>query len=206
MDLSLHAIVDHRRVPAKRVEGFLREAAAGGVTVVQVREKDTPTREALRYAETVRDIARELGMALAVDDRVDLALAVEADIVHLGRDDLPPHIVRRLAPGLAIGLSACNLEELEEVLAYSPAYVGYGPVFPTASKEDAGPPVGLAGLEAAVRRAGNCPVVAIGGISPDNAAAVWRTGVRGIAVISALTEAQDVQAAARALRLSSLPD
>ncbi len=199
MDLTLHALIDHRGVPEGRLETFLREAAAGGVTVVQLREKEGPTREALSYGERARRIARAQGLLFAVNDRLDLALALEADILHLGQDDLPVEVARRLAPRMALGVSAADLVELELALAASPDYIGYGPVFPTPSKADAATPVGPLGLAAAVRRAGGCPIVAIGGLTPENASAVWRAGVRGIAVIAALTAASDVRAAAAAL-------
>lgn len=199
MDLTLHALIDRHRIPSGRLETFLSEAAAGGVTVVQLREKEGTMRDAMRYGQTARRIARELGLLFAVNDRLDLALALEADILHLGQDDMPPEVARRVAPDLALGISARDLAELGEALAASPAYVGYGPVFSTVSKSDAAPPTGLSGLAEAVRRAGDCPVVAIGGITPENARGVWRAGARGIAVIAALTDAEDVQAAARAL-------
>ena len=204
MDLTLHALIDRRRVPDGRLETFLREAAAGGVTVVQLREKDSPMREVLRYGEKARRIVREHGLLFAVNDRLDLALALEADILHLGQDDLPLEVARRLAPGMALGASASSLAELARALAASPDYIGYGPVFSTPSKADAAPAVGLRGLAAAVRRARGCPIVAIGGIAPENAGDVWRHGARGIAVIAALTEAKDVRAAAAALRCRSV--
>lgn len=199
MDLTLHALVDHGRVPAERLEAFLRDAAAGGVSVLQLREKDIAIREALRYGERARSIARDLGMLFAVNDRMDLALALGADILHLGQQDLPPEVARRIAPGLALGLSASNLTELEQALAASPAYIGFGPIFTTASKADSAPTTGPTRLSEAVRRAGDCPIVAIGGITRGNAPEVWRAGARGIAVIAALAEASDVRAAAEAL-------
>jgi thiamine-phosphate pyrophosphorylase len=200
MDLRLHALIDQGRVPEGRLEPFLREAAGGGVTVVQLREKEGSARAMLRYGEAARRIARELGLLFAVDDRLDLALALDADILHLGRDDLPWDVARRLAPGIALGLSAANPAGLQEALRASPAYVGYGPIFATPSKADAAPPVGPAGLGEAVRLAGGCPLVAIGGVTPKNAGEVWRAGASGIAVIAALTAARDVRAAAAALR------
>jgi thiamine-phosphate diphosphorylase len=198
VDLSLQALVDRERVPASRLEQWLCAAVAGGVTGVQLREKSRPMRESLRYGEEVASLARSLGIWFSVDDRLDLALALKADLVHLGPDDLPPEAMRRIAPTLGLGLSARNLDELAWAQTFEPLYVGYGPVWPTPSKADASAPVGLAELGEAVRLS-LCPVVAIGGIQPDNAAAVWATGVAGLAVISALTEARDPEATARAL-------
>jgi thiamine-phosphate pyrophosphorylase len=198
VDLRLHAIIDRARVPLARLPRWLEAAAAGGVTVVQLREKDGPIREILAYGERLRTLTHRLGLALAVNDRLDIALALEADILHLGTTDLPPEIARRIAPHLPFGLSASDLEELAWALSHRPLYIGFGPVFPTPSKVDAGPPVGIAGLKQAVERS-SVPIVAIGGIRPENAASVWEAGAAGIAVISALTDAEDVEQAARAI-------
>lgn len=199
MDLTLHALIDHRRVPGEQVEAFLQEAQAGGVSVVQLREKEGATRTMLSYGERVRTIARKLGLLFAVNDRLDLALALEADILHVGRDDLPIGVVRRLAPGLALGISASSPDEIPPAIAERPDYIGFGPVFSTPSKTDAAPPSGAVGLAQAVRLAAGCPVVAIGGITGQNAQEVWSTGAHGLAVISALTDARDVRQAARML-------
>jgi thiamine-phosphate pyrophosphorylase len=198
MDLSLQALVDRDRVPPGRLEHWLTAAAAGGVTGVQLREKGAVNRTAYAYGELVARLARELGLWFSVDDRLDLALALGAGLVHLGPDDLPPEAVRRVAPELGLGLSARNLDELVWAQSFEPLYIGYGPVWPTPSKVDASAPVGLAELAEAVRRS-SCPIVAIGGIQADNAPAVWATGVAGLAVISALTESDDPGASARAL-------
>jgi thiamine-phosphate pyrophosphorylase len=198
MDLSLQALVDRQRVPAAEVERWLRSAARGGVTGVQLREKAGSSRESYAYGERVAGTARELGLWFSVDDRLDLALALQADLVHLGPDDLPPEAARRVAPTLGLGLSARNLDELAWAQSFDPVYVGYGPVWPTPSKADAAPAVGLAELAEAVRRS-SCPIVAIGGIQQSNAASVWAAGVAGLAVISALTEARDPEEVARGL-------
>jgi thiamine-phosphate pyrophosphorylase len=198
MDLSLQALVDRERVPAERLERWLPAAAAGGVTGVQLREKGAVSRASYSYGELVARLARELGLWFSVDDRLDLALALGADLVHLGPDDLPPEAARRVAPHLGLGLSARNLDELVWAQSFAPLYVGYGPVWPTPSKADASAPVGLEELAEAVRRS-SCPIVAIGGIQADNAQAVWATGVAGLAVISALTESDDPELTARAL-------
>jgi thiamine-phosphate pyrophosphorylase len=198
MDLSLQALVDRERVPAGRLERWLGAVAAGGVAGVQLREKGALDRTAYAYGELVARRVRELGLWFSVDDRLDLALALDSDLVHIGPDDLPPEAVRRVAPHLGLGLSARNLDELARAQSCEPLYVGYGPVWPTPSKADASAPVGLEELAEAVRRS-SCPIVAIGGIQADNAPAVWATGVAGLAVISALTEADDPETTARAL-------
>jgi thiamine-phosphate pyrophosphorylase len=194
----LQALVDRQRVPAAQLEGWLRAAARGGMTGVQLREKAGLGRESYAYGQAVARLARALGLWFSVDDRLDLALALDADLVHLGPDDMPPLVARRIAPSLGLGLSARNLEELAWAESFDPLYVGYGPVWPTASKADAAPPVGLAELAEAVRRS-RCPIIAIGGIGAENAARTWATGVAGLAVIAALTEVRDPEQAARSL-------
>lgn len=198
MDLSLQVLVDHERVPAAKVGRWLALVARAGVTGVQLREKTSSSRESYVYGERVARAAREVGLWFSVNDRLDLALALGADLVHLGPDDLPPEAARRIAPSLGLGLSARNLAELAWAQSFEPVYVGYGPVWPTPSKADAAPPVGLVELAEAVRRA-SCPIVAIGGINPGNAASAWATGVAGLAVISALTEAREPAQVVRGL-------
>jgi thiamine-phosphate pyrophosphorylase len=204
MDLSLQVLIDHERVPTAEVERWLSLVASAGVTGVQLREKAGPSRENYAYGERVARVARELGLWFSVNDRLDLALALEADLVHLGPDDLPPEAARRIAPTLGLGLSARNLNELDWAQSFNPVYVGYGPVWPTPSKADAAPPVGLVELAEAVRRS-SCPIVAIGGIQQSNAASVWAAGVAGLAVISAVTEARDPAQATRSLIHSRQP-
>lgn len=201
MDLSLQVLIDHERVPPDEVERWLSLVARAGVTGVQLREKTGSSRESYAYGERVARVARELGLWFSVNDRLDLALALEADLVHLGPDDLPPEAARRIAPKLGLGLSARNLDELAWAQSFDPLYVGYGPVWPTPSKADAAPAVGLVELAEAVRRSA-CPIVAIGGIGQDNAASAWAAGVAGLAVISAVSEARDPGRAARGLILS----
>lgn len=197
----MQVLIDHERVPAAEVGRWLQSVARGGVTGVQLREKEGSSRESYAYGERVAYVARELGLWFSVNDRLDLALALEADLVHLGPDDLPPEAARRIAPKLGLGLSARNLDELAWAQSFDPLYVGYGPVWPTPSKADAAPAVGLVELAEAVRRSA-CPIVAIGGIGQDNAASAWAAGVAGLAVISAVSEARDPGRAARGLILS----
>jgi thiamine-phosphate pyrophosphorylase len=198
VDLSLQVLIDHERVPEAEVERWLSLVARAGVTGVQLREKTSSSRESYAYGHCVSAVARKLGLWFSVNDRLDLALALEADLVHLGPDDLPPEAARRVAPSMGLGLSARNLDELAWAQSFDPLYVGYGPVWPTPSKADAAPPVGLIELAEAVRRA-TCPIVAIGGIQQDNAAAVWAAGVAGLAVISAVTGAREPAKVVRGL-------
>jgi thiamine-phosphate diphosphorylase len=149
--------------------------------------------------EIVR-LGRERGVPVVVNDRADLALAIDADGVHLGAGDLPPAEARRLLPRPKIvGVSTATPGEARAAEAAGADYLGAGPVFATATKPDAGPPIGLEGLAAIVAAVG-IPVVGIGGIHAGNAAVVIEAGAAGVAVVSTLMTAEDPEAAARELR------
>lgn len=181
-------------------EGLARALVAGaGATVLQVRLKPAPTRAILAAARMARQVTRELGALLIVNDRVDVALAVGADGVHVGQDDLPLAEVRRVAPGLIVGVSTHDLGQVRAAVAGGADYLGFGPVFATATKANPDPVVGLDGLAAAVAAAGAVPVVAIGGIRIADAAAVAATGAAAACAIAAVNQAPDVAAAGRAL-------
>ncbi|MDA8193065.1 MAG: thiamine phosphate synthase [Thermaerobacter sp.] len=200
IDWSLHVLVDPGWVPVEQLPGFCLAIRQGGATVVQLRAKTVSTRALLNYGRALHQAARANGLALVVNDRLDLALAIDAEGVHVGQDDMPVGEVRRLAPRLAVGLSAGNAAELAAGGAFPPDYWGIGPVYATHSKPDAGRALGIASFRELCRQAQlAAPVVAIGGIGPTNAGAVWRAGADGLAVISAVAGAPDVRAACRAL-------
>lgn len=180
----------------------VRAALAGGADALQLREKEAPGRELYRLALRVRELVREQGgeTLFLVNDRVDVALAAGADGVHLGQEDLPATAARDiLGPGAVLGISAGSVEEAVAAEREGADYLGVGPVFPTPSKPDAGEPMGLGGLRA-VRRAVRIPIVAIGGINEENLEGVLEAGAEGIAVISAVTAAADMEEAVRRLR------
>jgi thiamine-phosphate pyrophosphorylase len=177
-----------------------RMALEGGAEVIQYRRKDACTRVLLEETEAIRAICRRKGVPLIVDDRADVALFGDADGVHLGDQDLPIPLARDLlGPSRFIGGSADNAEEAVARIREGADYVGIGPVFPTSSKRDTGPLLGLDGLARAVRAADG-PLIAIGGITLENAASVLETGVFGIAVLSAFVMADDPKAAAVGFR------
>jgi len=177
-----------------------RAACAGGARVVQLRAKRAPDREALVWADAIREITRRAGALFFVNDRFDLALAAAADGVHLGQQDLPPAAIPApLRARLLVGRSTHTLAELRAARDEPVDYVAFGPVFGTRSKESAHAARGLARLAGAVREAAPRPLVAIGGIDADRAAAVMAAGAAAIAVISAVAAAADPEAAARAL-------
>lgn len=177
----------------------VRAALQGGAPAIQLRMKDIDARP---MADTVRALlaeTRRAGALLFINDRVDVALAVGADGAHVGQSDLAAADVRRISPpGFLIGVSAESAALALAAQADGADYVGGGPVYATGSKADAGPPVGTERI-GAIATAVRIPVVGIGGITVQNAGAVVRAGAAGVAVISAVMQASDPEAATRAL-------
>jgi thiamine-phosphate pyrophosphorylase len=175
-------------------------ALAGGVTCVQLRAKRLTDREATELARRLRELCRRSGAWFLVNDRLDIALAVGADGVHLGVDDLPVAEARRVAgPEFVIGFSPESDQQTAEAAAAGADYLGVGPVYATGTKLDAGAPIGLETLCQRVSIAG-IPVVGIGGITPETAADVIAAGAAGVAVVGAILRAPDPERAAALLR------
>jgi thiamine-phosphate pyrophosphorylase len=172
---------------------FLGAAVAGGVDVLQIREKQLPDRELLTALEVAREATRSLGIPLVVNDRLDLALLAEADAVHVGQEDLPVAAARRL--GLRVGLST---HAPGEIVAAEADYIGVGPVFATPTKPGRSA-VGLELVRHAAARA-RVPWFAIGGIDETNIAAVVAAGARRVAVVRAIGDSGDPEGVARLLR------
>ena len=195
---SVYLVTEESLSDGRRSEAIAEAALAAGVRAIQVREKEGSVRRALEIATAVRELTRRYGALLIVNDRVDFALAVEADGVHLGQDDMPVEEARRLlGPDALIGLSITAQDQLHAPDVAAADYLGVGAVFPTGSKADA-TLTGLPLLEAA-RRATAAPIVAIGGIGAANAAAAMAAGADVVAVISAITQAPDPEVAAAEL-------
>lgn len=175
-------------------------AIAGGADTIQFRQKEGSTRQMIRVAEQMQDLCKRAGVAFIINDRVDVAIASHADGVHLGQDDFPIPLARRLlGEGVIIGGSAGNVEEARKCLLEGADYIGFGPVYPTTSKDDAGPAAGLDLLKKIVGAVA-LPIIAIGGITAENAPPVIKTGVHGLAVISAVCCQNNPAEAARCLR------
>lgn len=172
---------------------FLAAAVRGGVDLVQLREKHLSDRELLPLLEEAREITRDLGVPLVVNDRPDLALLVGADLVHVGQDDLPVAAVRRL--GLPVGLSTHAPEEIDRADA---DYIGVGPVYSTPTKPGR-PAVGLELVRYAAAQA-RVPWFAIGGIDATTIEEVVAAGARRVAVVRAIGDSPDPESAARELR------
>ncbi len=175
-------------------------AIAGGADTIQFRQKSGATREMIRAAKEMQALCKRAGVTFIINDRVDVAIACQADGVHLGQDDFPIPLARKLLGEEAvIGGSAGSMEEARQCLLEGADYIGFGPVFPTTSKGDAGPASGVGLLEQIVR-AIPLPIIAIGGINRENIPPLIRAGVHGIAVISAVCCQQDPAGAAKSLR------
>ena len=177
-------------------------ALDGGVDVVQLRDKATSARERYETGLRLRELTAEAGVPLIVNDRVDLAAAVDADGVHLGQTDLPAGVAReRLGESAVVGVSASTVEQAEAAEAAGADYLGVGAVYGTDSKAVSGDRDGI-GTEriGAVADAVDIPVIGIGGIDAGNAAPVIEAGATGVAALSAITAAEDPEAATAALR------
>ncbi|MEM2025051.1 MAG: thiamine phosphate synthase [Desulfurococcaceae archaeon] len=193
--LKLIVITDKKLRP--NVVKSVEDALEGGATSIQLRLKDSPTREMHELGRVVRRLTAEYGALYFVDDRLDVALSTNADGVQLGPEDIPVDAAREIAPNLLIGASVYSLEEAVEAERRGANFLGAGSVFPTSSKSGV-KVIGIEGLKRIVQLV-SIPVVAIGGISIENAYQVLETGVAGIAVISAVMGAPDVKEATRAL-------
>jgi len=202
MRLTLYLVTDTALCGDRGVVATVEAAVAGGVTAVQLRDPRATTRELYDLAVALRTVLDGTGIPLIVNDRLDVALAAGAAGVHLGQSDLPVRRARELGGDLIIGLSVSTPDDVaraNELPAGTVDYVGIGPVFATPTKPDAGQPLGVEGISA-LRAATTLSAVAIGGITPDNAAKVVAGGVDGICVVSSICAAADPAAAARALR------
>jgi len=200
MSYTLYLVTDAGislgRTPTQVVEAAIR----GGVTMVQYREKSASTRRMMEEARELRQLCRAAGVPFIVNDRIDVALAVDADGVHVGQNDMPAPLARRLiGRGRILGVSAGDVDEARKAEEQGADYIGASPVFATPTKPDAPPPVGVDGLRRMVG-AVSIPVVAIGGMNVENARSIILAGAAGVAVVSAIVGARDVEAAARAIR------
>jgi thiamine-phosphate pyrophosphorylase len=201
-DWRLHLVTDRPLSKNRPLEYIASEAAKGGATIIQLREKDCDTREFVELARSLKKTLEPLGVALIINDRVDVALAAGADGVHIGQSDMAFEDARRLlGQNAIIGLSVDNMAQALAA-PQDAAYLGVSSVFPTGTKDVAAHVWGLDGLRelrAKTKRA----LVGIGGINAANAAEVIKAGADGIAVVSAICSAENPQEAARALRAST---
>jgi thiamine-phosphate pyrophosphorylase len=197
---ELHVLTDRYWSRGRDTLEVARAAIAGGADVIQLRDKDASTRELIAQGRALRELTRATGVRLIVNDRVDVALAVEADGVHVGQDDMPVAIARQLmGPDRLVGASAGTLEEALAAAAAGASYLGVGPIYETRGKSDAGAPTGPELLRL-IRMQVALPLIAIGGITVERVPEVMSAGASGIAVITAVVSADDITAATRALK------
>ena len=201
-DWRLYLVTERSLARGRSIAWLVEAAVRGGVTAVQLREKSCPTSDFVQLGRELKKLLASHQVPLIVNDRVDLALEIGADGVHIGQHDMDPERARRLlGPDAIIGLSIETVEQARAAVSLDVDYLGVGPVFATATKMDAAPPLGLAAL-ARVRAISRHRVVAIGGIGLENARQAIHSGADGVAVVSAICAAGDPERAARDLRQS----
>ena len=197
LDLSLYLVTDK----SDDVEKFLNtieEAIKGGVTVVQIREKTAETLDFYNLALKVKEITTKYGVPLIINDRVDVALAIDADGVHVGQSDMPCDVTRKLiGEEKILGVSAATIDEAKKAQYDGADYIGSGAIFPTATKDDA-PSITKKDLKEIVESI-DIPVVAIGGITLENANELKDTGIAGLSVVSAIMSADNPKKASQEL-------
>lgn len=196
VDFKLYLITDRKQTKSS-LSDAVRLALLGGVRAVQLREKDLPIRELLALAQELRTLTREFGARLFINDQVDIALSVEADGVHLGHQSMPVEAVRKIAGNrMLVGVSTHSADEARAAEAAGADFVTFGPIYETPSKKALGAPVGLEALRDA-RKAVDIPIFALGGIKRNNIGHVLWAGAYGVAMISTIFCAEDIQKAAR---------
>lgn len=200
MDYTLYFVTDRALAGGRAISDVVSAAVEGGVTAVQLREKRCTTRDFIDVAMSIRDYLFIHQIPLIINDRLDVAMAVNADGVHLGQSDMPITMARKIVKdGMLIGISTHNISEAKAAEKQGADYIGVGPVFATATKTDTEPVIGLPGIRE-IRKHVKLPIVAIGGLSASNASPVIENGANGIAVVSAIAGADCPKAAAQALR------
>ena len=199
MDYSVYLVTDRGLSRGRTTLDIVRAAIKGGVSCVQLREKTCGTRQFIEEAMAIRSLLARHNVPLIINDRVDVALAVKADGVHLGQQDMSCRMARQLLPeSMLIGISAESLGDAVAAEKEGADYIGVSPIYATPTKTDTGTPLGLNGLRS-IRAQVNIPLVGIGGLNADNAGAVIQNGADGVAVVSAIVAADDPAAATRNL-------
>lgn len=199
-DLRVYLVTDRLAAKGRDAKSVVAAALEGGVTMIQVREKEASARDFIAFAKAVKELSAPYGVPVVINDRVDVAVAAGADGVHLGQSDIPCEVARTmLGKGSIIGLSVEKMAQIPEANSLSVDYIGVSPVFATPTKTNTAEPFGLAGLSSAVRLSAH-PVVAIGGVNVETAPGILACGVDGLAVVSAIMSADDPRRATSELR------
>ena len=200
IDYSLYLVTDRGLSRGRSTVEIVKAAVAGGVTCIQLREKDCSTLEFIEQARAIKSFIGTREIPLIINDRLDVALAVGADGVHLGQSDMPLEMAQKIAgPSMLIGISAESVQDAVEAENGGADYLGVSPIYATPTKTDTAPPLGLQGLRE-IRNRVKIPLVGIGGLNNSNAAEVIRNGADGVAVVSAIVAAEDPETAAMNLK------
>jgi thiamine-phosphate pyrophosphorylase len=199
-DYSLYLVTDRGLSLGRSNLEIIMAAVAGGVTVVQLREKEATTREIFEEGLKIRDFLRKRKVTLIINDRLDIALALDADGVHLGQDDLPVAVAREiLGKDKIIGASVFTSAEAREAEAAGADYLGLSPIFVTSTKPELTAQIGIDGIPP-IRQAVRIPLVGIGSLNEGNAFRAMAAGLDGVAVVSAICSHRDPEGAARAIK------
>ncbi len=195
MDLKLYLVTDRQLSLGRDIAWIVEEAVKGGVTMVQLREKDCSTRNFIELASGLKEKLKTYNVPLIINDRIDVALASDADGVHIGQSDMPYDMARKiLGKDKIIGLSVETMQQVEEANLLDVDYIGISPVFSTPTKTDTFKPFGLDGVEK-VMAVSKHPAVAIGGINNSNVKDIFNAGANGVAVVSAICSADNPRTA-----------
>lgn len=198
LNLSLYLVTDKRNKTDDEFLEIIEEAIKGGTTVVQIREKEGETLDFYNLALKVKEITSKYNVPLIVNDRIDVALAIKSEGVHIGQTDMPADVARSLiGDEMILGVSASTVEEARKAEKDGADYIGTGAVFPTATKDDA-PSITKDDLKE-VTSSINIPTVAIGGITLENASELADTGIAGISVVSTIMNSKDPKIASENL-------
>ena len=196
---SVYLVTDHRNKTDEEFLNIIEEAIKGGTTIVQLREKTASTKDFYQLALKVKEITSKYDVPLLINDRIDIAIAVDSEGVHIGQDDMPADIARKIiGEDKILGVSASTVEEAKKAQEDGADYIGSGAVFPTATKDDADS-VSKEELKEIVDSI-DIPVVAIGGITLENAESLKDTGIAGFSVVSAIMSADNPKEASQKLR------
>jgi thiamine-phosphate pyrophosphorylase len=200
IDYSLYLVTDRGLARGRSTFEVVKAAVSGGVTCIQLREKNCSTLEFIEQAQAIKNFLGARKIPLIINDRLDVALAVGADGVHLGQNDMPLELAQKIAgPSMLIGISAESVHDAIEAENGGADYLGVSPIYATPTKTDTAPPLGLQGLRE-IRNRVKIPLVGIGGLNKSNSAEVIRNGADGVAVVSAIVAADDPEIAARNLK------
>jgi thiamine-phosphate pyrophosphorylase len=204
IDCTLYLVTDRGLSLGRSNLDIIRAAVAGGVTLVQLREKEATTRQFYEEGLKIREFLGEHNIPLIINDRLDIALALDADGIHMGQDDMPVAVARKiLGDDKIIGASVFNVAEAREAEAAGADYLGLSPIFVTSTKPDLTVQVGIDGI-APIRQAVRIPLVGIGSMNAENAFEAVRAGLDGVAVVSAICSQRNAEAAARAIKAEVL--